>query len=138
MTVTRKRAPREIDRIVGAKIKEMRVARGLSEAAFAARLGVSPSQLQKYERGDNRIAASRLHEAATVLDVGVDMFFPDQKAAIVHGPVASVSASTSATELFRALNEPDGQALVEAFNAIRDPALRARVLGVARAIAERY
>jgi transcriptional regulator with XRE-family HTH domain len=66
----------EIDAYVGARIGLRRSALGLSQSALAQQLGVSFQQVQKYETGQNRISASRLHRAATVLGTSVDTFFP--------------------------------------------------------------
>lgn len=65
-----------IDAHVGARIAERRQALGLSQAALAQRLGVSFQQLQKYEAGQNRVSASRLHRLSAALGCGVQAFFP--------------------------------------------------------------
>jgi transcriptional regulator with XRE-family HTH domain len=64
-----------IDSYVGAKLREIRGSRGLSQETLAAAVGVTFQQLQKYERGKNRISASRLCNLATCLDVPVSFFF---------------------------------------------------------------
>lgn len=69
-------APEPVDVFVGARLAQRRVALGLSQTVLAEALGVSFQQVQKYERGRNRISASRLHRAASVLDWPVENFFP--------------------------------------------------------------
>jgi transcriptional regulator with XRE-family HTH domain len=66
----------EVDVYVGARIGLRRSALGLSQSALAQQLGISFQQVQKYETGQNRISASRLHRAATVLGTSVETFFP--------------------------------------------------------------
>ena len=65
-----------VDAYVGARISLRRSAMGLSQTALAQQLGISFQQVQKYETGQNRISASRLHRAATVLRTSVETFFP--------------------------------------------------------------
>ena len=70
---TRKSGP--LDAMVGARIRMLRVNRGVSQTALAERIGVTFQQVQKYERGANRVGASRLAQIASVLDVSVGEFF---------------------------------------------------------------
>ena len=72
----RARTADSIDAHVAARILERRQALGLSQSALAERLGVSFQQLQKYEAGQNRVSASRLHRLSAVLGCGVETFFP--------------------------------------------------------------
>jgi transcriptional regulator with XRE-family HTH domain len=66
---------REIDKHVGKQLRVMRAARGLTQEALAASLGISYQQLHKYETGANSIAASRMYEIAQILCVSPDAFF---------------------------------------------------------------
>lgn len=72
----RARIADSIDAHVAARILERRQALGLSQSALAERLGVSFQQLQKYESGQNRVSASRLHRLSAALGCGVETFFP--------------------------------------------------------------
>ena len=65
----------EVDRLIGCNICRLRRAAGLSQPALSARIGISFQQLQKYERGSNRIPASRLYEVSVVLGIPVGEFF---------------------------------------------------------------
>jgi transcriptional regulator with XRE-family HTH domain len=67
--------PHPIDVHVGARIRLKRVMRGLTQSDLAQRVGISFQSVQKYERGENRVSASRLHEFAQVLGVGEQYFF---------------------------------------------------------------
>tara|TARA_R110002072_G_scaffold38138_7_gene110527 strand:+ start:4504 stop:4848 length:345 start_codon:yes stop_codon:yes gene_type:complete len=66
-----------IDETVGAKVCELRQLNGFSQAALAEKLGISFQQVQKYEKGANRISASKLYEISRVLDVPVEVFFEE-------------------------------------------------------------
>jgi transcriptional regulator with XRE-family HTH domain len=72
------KAPTEIDQLVGRRVREQRLQMGLSQAKLAQALGITVPQLQKYERGLNRIGASRLHQIAGLLEVPVGSFFEAQ------------------------------------------------------------
>ena len=69
--------PREIDIHVGLRVRQRRVLCGLSQTALANLIGVTFQQLQKYERGMNRISASKLWQLSQVLDVPVQWFFKE-------------------------------------------------------------
>ena len=75
---TRKSGP--LDAMVGARIRMLRVNRGVSQTVLAERIGVTFQQVQKYERGANRVGASRLAQIASVLDVSVGEFFESSRA----------------------------------------------------------
>ena len=64
-----------LDEMVGARVRMLRVSRGISQTALAERIGVTFQQVQKYEQGANRVGASRLAQIASVLDVSVGEFF---------------------------------------------------------------
>ena len=69
--------PHPVDIHVGGRLRQRRRLRQMSQAALGARMGLTFQQLQKYERGANRISASKLHEAATALTTPVAWFFED-------------------------------------------------------------
>jgi transcriptional regulator with XRE-family HTH domain len=68
---------RVVDQSVGRRVRMMRVSRGLSQTALASQLDLTFQQLQKYEKGTNRISASKLHDIARILGVEVASFFED-------------------------------------------------------------
>src|ERR1700688_31958 len=68
---------RPVDQSVGRRVRMVRVSRGLSQTVVASQLGLTFQQLQKYERGTNRISASKLHDIARILGVDVATFFED-------------------------------------------------------------
>jgi transcriptional regulator with XRE-family HTH domain len=78
-----------LDAMVGAKIRMFRINRGMSQTALAERVGVSFQQVQKYEKGANRVGASRLSQIASVLGITVGELFESsqQKIATANSPV---------------------------------------------------
>src|SRR5512138_185810 len=70
-------APNPVDVQVGARLRLRRKMLGLSQEQLGEAIGVTFYQVRKYERGENRIGASRLHELSQVLDVPVSFFFDD-------------------------------------------------------------
>jgi len=117
-----------VDRHVGQVLRARRRALQLTQATVAGRLGLSFQQLQKYERGTNRISASALHALSLVLDLPVARFFeglpepenPDD------GRGRDLVAEMIAT--------PDGPALAEAFLRLPSGPVRNRLTALARAI----
>jgi transcriptional regulator with XRE-family HTH domain len=69
------RKPDAVDLSVGANVRTWRIARGLTQAELAKRLGITFQQVQKYETGHNRISTGRLAKAAAILDVPMSAFF---------------------------------------------------------------
>ena len=69
-----------LDAMVGARVRMLRVNRGISQTALAERIGVTFQQVQKYEHGADRVGTSRLAQIASVLDVSVGEFFESSRA----------------------------------------------------------
>jgi transcriptional regulator with XRE-family HTH domain len=118
----------EVDAYVGARIGLRRSALGLSQSALAQQLGISFQQVQKYETGQNRISASRLHRAATVLGTSVETFFP---------PVETArGAADDGWEQMRFITATaDGRAVATGFPLIEDRDIRKAVARIVRALA---
>jgi transcriptional regulator with XRE-family HTH domain len=75
VTASAPKSSTEIDRHVGARMRSLRLRRSMSQTELAGQLGVTFQQVQKYERGVNRISAARLFAVARVLDVDITYFF---------------------------------------------------------------
>ena len=120
--------PEEVDAYVGARISLRRSAMGLSQTALAQQIGISFQQVQKYETGQNRISASRLHRVATVLATSVEAFFPPVE-------TARDSADPGWEALRHITATADGRAVAGAFPLIEDRDLRKAVARVVRALA---
>lgn len=118
----------EVDAYVGARIGLRRSALGLSQTALAQKLGISFQQVQKYETGQNRISASRLHRTATVLGTSVEAFFP---------PVETArGAAEEGWEVLRLITATaDGRAVATGFPRVPDRELRRALARIVRALA---
>lgn len=117
-----------VDAFVGARISLRRSALGLSQTALAQQLGISFQQVQKYETGQNRISASRLHRVATVLATSVEAFFPPV-------PTARQPGEGGWEALRHITATGDGRAVAAAFPLIEDRELRKSVVRIVRALA---
>jgi len=117
-----------VDRHVGQVLRARRRAVGLSQTAVADRLGVSFQQLQKYERGTNRVSASTLHTLSLVLDLPVARFFDGL--AEPENP-SNARGRDLVAELVAA---PEGPALAEAFLNLPPGPIRTKLTALARAI----
>ena len=116
--------PTDVDRHVGLRVRQRRQLLGLSQTKLADALNVTFQQVQKYERGSNRIDAGRLHQLSRVLDVPVSYFFE----ALESGDTPAIG--TGAPELTR-----EQVTLVRAFEAISDAGIRRRITDLVREIA---
>jgi transcriptional regulator with XRE-family HTH domain len=123
------RSANSVDSHVGSRVRLRRLELGLSQEKLAEQLGITFQQVQKYERGTNRIGASRLHQIALVLQAPITYFFEG----------ASESALPRAGEqspLALALSDPATVRLVRAFASIADPQLKQKAVGIIEAIAD--
>ena len=116
----------QLELAIGARLRARRRQLGLSQSDLADRLGVSFQQVQKYERGANRVAATTLLAAAQALNVGVSWLI---------GEDAAGSDQDGDEHVFRALARPGALELLEAFNDIPDQRARLALLALAREIA---
>jgi transcriptional regulator with XRE-family HTH domain len=113
--------------MVGAKVRVFRINRGISQTALAEKLGVTFQQVQKYEKGANRIGASRLSQIATALDISIaELFEPsrEKKAADIDSP-------------FKLLAEPGALRVLKAYVQTSDPAVRRAIVNLIEGIASR-
>lgn len=90
--VASQEGPDPIDVHVGARLRLRRILLGLSQSAVADRIGLTFQQVQKYERGTNRLAASTLYRVAQILDVPVSFFFDDLPDTLSVQPTSNVTA----------------------------------------------
>jgi len=102
---------------------------GLSQTQLGNELGVTFQQVQKYERGTNRIGSSRLFRMSTTLDVPVAYFFEGAETKLPGYNAAIEGMDEDAFE------RQETQELVEAYYRIADPRIRKKVLGLARLLA---
>jgi len=128
-----KKKPNPIDVHVGSRVRLRRTMVGLSQEKLGDQLGVTFQQVQKYEKGSNRIGASRLQEIATALSVPVAFFFED---APDTGSEAGGMAEGKSTYVMDFLKTPEGLQLNQAFQRIKEPQVRKRVLDLVKSLAE--
>jgi len=130
-----KKIPNPVDRHVGARVRMRRMLAGVSQEKLGEALGLTFQQVQKYEKGSNRISASRLQQIAKMLDVPVAYFFDG--APTDDMPTAAGFADSSSTAYvsdFLATSE--GVQLTKAFVRIKDGKVRRRIVDLVEALAE--
>jgi len=130
-----KKAPNPVDRHVGSRVRMRRVLVGLSQERLGESLGLTFQQVQKYEKGTNRIGASRLQQISRILGVPVEYFFEGAPQTIERSLSSGFedNGDTASVADFLATNE--GIQLNKAFVRIKDPKLRRRVVELVSAIA---
>ena len=105
---------------------------GMSQEKVAEALGLTFQQLQKYEKGANRVSASRLHELSQILDFPQSFFFEE----LPINPKSRNPTTATATEgVLDPLNERETLELVRAYYRIKDPVIRDRIAALTRAMA---
>ncbi|WP_420393587.1 helix-turn-helix domain-containing protein [Acuticoccus sp.] len=139
--VSRKQ-PNPIDVHVGSRLKLRRAVVGMTQEKLGDQLGVTFQQVQKYEKGANRIGASRLQEIAQILTVPVSYFFEDAKAAVAAGGHAErefdygfAEDQSVAFELSRS-SPGEAHALAKAFSRIADARIRRRIIDLVETLAD--
>jgi transcriptional regulator with XRE-family HTH domain len=126
--------PSPIDIRVGARLRLRRNMLGISQKKLGEVIGVTYQQVQNYERGTNRIGASRLHELSRVLDVPVAFFFDDTDP--VRAPAMGGFSEPPAEELKAdPLRSPEALELVRAYCAIEDTRVRRHLRDLVKALA---
>ncbi len=123
--------PNPTDIYVGSRIRMRRKMLGLSQEKLGERLGITFQQIQKYEKGTNRVGASRLQAMSDALEVPVAYFFPEA------GPQQSGGMKEeSATYMMEFLSTSEGLDLTRAFTKILNPKVRRKLVELVRALAE--
>ncbi len=130
-----KKAPNPIDKHVGSRVRMRRMMLGMSQEKLGNSLGLTFQQVQKYEKGTNRIGASRLQQISQILQVPVSFFF---EGAPTVGNVArtdGMSEAPSPAYVSDFLATSDGLALTKAFMRISNSKLRRRIVDLVEQIA---
>jgi len=130
-----KKAPNPIDRHVGSRVRMRRMMLGMSQEKLGDALGLTFQQVQKYEKGTNRIGASRLQQISHILQVPVAFFF--EGAPHVPGVAGAVEMEAAPSPAYVAdfLATSDGLSLTKAFMRIPDAKLRRRIVDLVEQIA---
>ena len=125
-----KKSPTNTDRHVGSRLRMQRLLKGMSQEKLGDALGLTFQQVQKYEKGTNRIGASRLQHIAQILEVAPAFFFEDQPGTQQVG-----FADESSGEIVSFLSSAEGLLLNKAFVRIKDPKVRRKIVELVTALA---
>jgi transcriptional regulator with XRE-family HTH domain len=127
-----------VDTHVGRRVRLRRTLLGISQEKLGEAMGLTFQQVQKYERGANRISASRLYDLARILDVSVSFFFGDMPADVAAASPARISSGDNIVSIVADERDPTDSRetleLVRAYYRIVDVAVRKKVLDLARAL----
>jgi transcriptional regulator with XRE-family HTH domain len=130
-----KKPSNPVDKHVGARVRMRRLMLGITQQKLGDALSLTFQQVQKYEKGVNRIGASRLQQISEILTVPVSFFF--EGVPTLPGRSAGIGEAPSTAYLFDFLATSDGLALVKAFMEINDNILRRRIVNLVEAIGDR-
>ena len=132
-----KKAPNPTDKHVGSRVRMRRMMLSMSQEKLGDALGLTFQQVQKYEKGTNRIGASRLQQISHILQVPVEFFFEGGPGAQMPGRGEGSGDAPSPAYVADFLSTSDGLALTKAFMRIEDPKLRRRIVDLVEQIAAR-
>lgn len=138
-----KGGPHPVDLYVGSRIRLRRVYLGYSQERLAQAMGLTFQQIQKYEKGANRVSASRLHELSRLLDVSIEFFF-EEADGLVPKPIGGTSPpfgrARARVELSADSHGSTAQRqswqLINAYSHIKDDAVRREILSLVIALAK--
>ena len=128
-----KKAPNPIDKYVGSRVRMRRLMLNMSQEKLGDALDLTFQQIQKYEKGTNRISASRLQQISHILQVSVPFFFED--APLLPGQHHGMKDAPSPAYVSDFIATSDGLALIKAFTRIKKAKLRRRVVDLVEEIA---
>ena len=129
-----KKTPNPIDVHVGSRIRLRRNMISMSQEKLGEALGITFQQIQKYEKGTNRVGASRLQQISKVLGVPVSFFFEDAPGDAPEGSNMAEASSTSYVVDF--LSSSEGLQLNRAFARISDAKVRRKIIELVRTLAD--
>jgi transcriptional regulator with XRE-family HTH domain len=130
-----KKAPNPVDKHVGSRVRMRRMMLGMSQEKLGNALGLTFQQVQKYEKGTNRIGASRLQQIAHIVQVPVAFFFEGAPSVPGAGRHDGMGEAPSPAYVSDFLATSDGLALTKAFTRIGDSKLRRRIVDLVEQIA---
>lgn len=129
-----KKQANPIDAQVGNRVRLRRMLIGMSQEKLGEMLGLTFQQVQKYEKGVNRIGAGRLYQVANILGVPISYFYED---VAEHAPTGVAPANDyAAPPVIEFLSSVEGLQLALAFMRIREPKVRRRVLDLVKSLTE--
>jgi transcriptional regulator with XRE-family HTH domain len=128
------KVPDPIDRHVGARVRMRRMLIGMSQEKLGEALGLTFQQVQKYEKGTNRISASRLQQISDALNIPLSFLF--QGAPVSDGAVNGGFAEGAADYASDFVMTAEGLSLNRAFARIADPKVRKKIVDLVTALSE--
>jgi len=127
-----KKIPNPIDVHVGSRVRLRRMMQDMSQEKLGKQLGITFQQVQKYEKGTNRIGASRLYHIANILSVPVGFFYDDAPgSAELESGFGESRSETYVTDF---ISSPEGLALNRAFVRVKDPKIRRRIVDLVKSL----
>jgi len=129
-----KKTPNPVDKHVGSRVRMRRVLIGMSQEKLGEALGITFQQIQKYEKGTNRIGASRMQQIATVMGVPVSYFFDDAPGAEARADGFGESQGSDYVVDF--LTTTEGLQLNKSFVRIQDAKVRRKIVDLVAALAD--
>lgn len=129
------KAPNPVDKYVGSRVRMRRIMLGMSQEKLGEALGLTFQQVQKYEKGTNRVGASRLQQISEILQVPVSFLFDGGPSGAANTDGFSEGTSPAYISDFLATSE--GLALTRAFTRITDAKLRRSIVDLVEQIAGR-
>jgi transcriptional regulator with XRE-family HTH domain len=127
------KAPNPVDKYVGSRVRMRRIMLGMSQEKLGEALGLTFQQVQKYEKGTNRVGASRIQQISEILQVPVSFLFEGGPTSMTKTDGGGEAASPSYVSDFLATSE--GLALTRAFTRINDAKLRRSIVDLVEQIA---
>ena len=127
------KSPNPVDKHVGSRVRMRRMLVGMSQEKLGDALGVTFQQVQKYEKGTNRIGASRLHQIAATLGVSVEYLY--EGAPDLQAQASGFAEGAGSAYVSDFMTTSEGLQLMKAFVKIGDPRVRRRLVDLAAALA---
>ena len=125
---------------VGSRVRLRRMMKGMSQDRLGEELGLTFQQVQKYEKGVNRIGASRLFDISRILEVPVQFFYDDFEGVTSGDAGMSESGAPDyadeKSDFFASLATPEGMQLARAFSGISDAQIRKRIIELVKALSD--
>ena len=125
----------EVDRAVGQRVRVRRLLLGMSQEALGERLGLTFQQVQKYEKGVNRVSASRLFDLGQVLEVPITFFFQEFASNSKFNDAPKEEGALDVSQTLHLLRTDKAVQLMRAFDRIKDESMRTAIVSHVRALA---
>ena len=127
-----KKSTGSIDKEIGGRVRMRRISIGMSQEKLGDMLGLTFQQVQKYEKGMNRISVARLVEIAKILGVDIDFFFDGIKPGKGEAGFADSGAPAYVADM---MSTPEGLQLVRHFTGIKNPKVRKSIVQLVASLA---